>query len=196
MGRAPLWRPTIPPRSSAPSTTKDATLSATSPTSRAGTLHVWPKRCCPSYAALVDDWLNLLHAEQVDFTLAWRRLAEAATGNDAPLRALFADPCAPDAWVARWRARCDSEDVSAEQGSEMGGIERTKAMRSVNPNVIARNHRVEEALAAASDEGDLAPFERLLDALKRPYDEAQELAAYTEPAPAAVTACYRTFCGT
>jgi uncharacterized protein YdiU (UPF0061 family) len=143
-------------------------------------------------AALVDDWLNLLHAEQVDFTLGWRRLADAATGDDAPLRALFANARAPDAWVARWRARCDSEDASAEHGSEMAGIERAKAMRSVNPNVIARNHRVEEALAAASDEGDLAPFERLFDALKRPYDEAQELTAYTEPAPAAVTACYRT----
>ena len=69
-------------------------------------------------------------------------------------------------------------------------------MRSVNPNVIARNHRVEEALAAASDQGDLAPFQRLLDALRQPYDEAPELAPYAEPASAAVTACYRTFCGT
>jgi uncharacterized protein YdiU (UPF0061 family) len=55
---------------------------------------------------------------------------------------------------------------------------------------------VEESLAAASDAGDLAPFERLLDALGRPYDEAPELAHYAEPAPAHVTACYRTFCGT
>ena len=78
----------------------------------------------------------------------------------------------------------------------MAGIERARAMRSVNPYVIARNHRVEEALAAASDHGDLAPFERLLDALKRPYDEAAELAPYAEPASAAVTADYRTFCGT
>ena len=69
-------------------------------------------------------------------------------------------------------------------------------MRRVNPRVIPRNHRVEEALAAASSEGDLAPFERLLAALRRPYDEADELAPYAEPAPAAVTACYRTFCGT
>ena len=45
-------------------------------------------------------------------------------------------------------------------------------------------------------DGDLAPFERLLDALRRPYDEAPELAPYAEPAPAAVTACYQTFCGT
>jgi uncharacterized protein YdiU (UPF0061 family) len=62
--------------------------------------------------------------------------------------------------------------------------------------VIARNHRVEEALAAASDDGDLAPFERLLDALRRPFEESHELLPYAEPAPASVTASYRTFCGT
>jgi uncharacterized protein YdiU (UPF0061 family) len=69
-------------------------------------------------------------------------------------------------------------------------------MRSANPIVIARNHRVEEALAAASDHGDLAPFEHLLDAVTHPYEERPELARYAEPAPAAVTARYRTFCGT
>ena len=69
-------------------------------------------------------------------------------------------------------------------------------MRRVSPYIIARNHRVEEALAAASDTGDLAPFERLLEAVRQPYDETLELAAYGEPAPAAVTANYRTFCGT
>jgi serine/tyrosine/threonine adenylyltransferase len=98
--------------------------------------------------------------------------------------------------MARWRTRCTSECDSAEHGSAMTGIERAHAMRSVNLYVIARNHRVEEALAAASDEGNLAPFERLLDALRQPYDETPELARYAEPAPAAVTACYRTFCGT
>ena len=146
-------------------------------------------------AALAEDWLSLLHAHRVDFTLGWRRLADAAAGNEAPLRALFADVQAPDAWLSRWRARCASEDQGA-QGSAMAGVERADAMRSVNPWVIARNHRVEEALAAASNEGDLAPFERLLDAIRRPYGEAPERAHYAEPAPAAVTARYRTFCGT
>ena len=61
----------------------------------------------------------------------------------------------------------------------MPGVERARAMRSVNPLVIPRNHRVEEALAAASDEGDLAPFERLLDALRQPYDEAARIGART-----------------
>ncbi|MGE5668344.1 MAG: protein adenylyltransferase SelO [Betaproteobacteria bacterium] len=147
-------------------------------------------------AALAEDWLTLLHAEHVDFTLAWRRLADAAAGDDAPLRSLFAGAPAPDAWLARWRARCASEDQNLRNGSAMAGIERAAAMRSANPRVIPRNHRVEEALAAASDDGDLVPFERLRNALRRPYDEAGELAPYAEPAPAAATACYRTFCGT
>jgi uncharacterized protein YdiU (UPF0061 family) len=78
----------------------------------------------------------------------------------------------------------------------MAGTARAAAMRRVSPMVIPRNHRVEAALAAASDDGDLAPFERLLDALRQPYDEAPDRARYAEPAPAQVTARYRTFCGT
>ncbi len=147
-------------------------------------------------AALAEDWLTLLHVERVDFTLAWRRLADAAAGDEARLRALFADSRAPEAWLDRWRARCASEDFGAQVGTADAGLERAKAMRSVNPYVIARNHRVEEALDAASDRGDLAPFRRLLDAVRRPYDESPESTPYAEPAPADVTASYRTFCGT
>lgn len=54
----------------------------------------------------------------------------------------------------------------------------------------------EEALAGASGDGNLAPFERLLDTLRWPYDAALEMASCAERAPASVTACYQTFCGT
>ena len=144
-------------------------------------------------AVLAADWLALLHAQAVDFTLGWRRLADAAEGDGAPLRALFAEPAALDAWLARWRARC-ARDAAA---GAVDGVERAARMRRANPWVIARNHRVEEALAAASsDDADLGPFERLLAALRRPWDEAPELVPYAEPAPAETTASYRTFCGT
>ena len=149
-----------------------------------------------SDAALAEIWLALLQAGRVDFTLGWRRLSDAAAGDEAPLRALFADGRGLDEWLARWRLRCASEDRSEGNESAVAGIERAEAMRRVNPRVIPRNHRVEEALAAASDTGDFVPFERLLDAVRRPYDEAPELAPYSEPAPAAVTASYQTFCGT
>ncbi len=141
--------------------------------------------------ALAADWLVLLHTQAVDFTLAWRRLADAAEGDDAPLRALFAEPSALGTWLAGWQARC-ARDAAAGGPSAR---ERAARMRGVNPLTIPRNHRVEEALAAAT-EGDLAPFQRLLAALRQPYDEAPEFAPYAEPAPAAVTACYQTFCGT
>ena len=147
-------------------------------------------------AALADDWLALLHAGNADFTLAWRRLTDAATGDDAPLRAQFADAGAPEAWLARWRERCARDDEGTSPGGAVAGAARAERMPRVNPWLIPRNHRVEEALAAASDDSDLGPFDRLLDALRHPYEETAENARYAEPAPAEVTACYQTFCGT
>lgn len=143
-------------------------------------------------ATLADDWLALLQAGRVDFTLAWRDLADAAEGRDAALRGRFADPAALDAWLARWRARCAAD--SAAGGPDPAA--RAAAMRRASPWIIPRNHRVEEALAAASDHDDLGPFERLLAALRRPFDALPAHAAYADPAPAELTAGYQTFCGT
>lgn len=143
--------------------------------------------------SLADDWLGLLHAQGVDFTLAWRHLSNAAQGQDAPLQALFKDPQALQPWLARWRARCEREDA----GRPDGQAHRADQMRQTNPWVIPRNHLVEEALAAATG-GDMAPFERLLAAVRQPFVETADAdqARFAEPAPAAVTACYQTFCGT
>ncbi|RZJ12673.1 MAG: YdiU family protein [Rubrivivax sp.] len=134
--------------------------------------------------ALASDWLALLHAQSVDFTLAWRHLAGAAEGRPEPLRDLFFDRAALDAWLDRWLERLNRHGVgSAVQ------------MRLANPAVIPRNHLVEEALTAAT-EGDLAPFETLLAALRSPWEESALTTRYAAPAPTAVTASYRTFCGT
>ncbi|MFN0182258.1 MAG: protein adenylyltransferase SelO [Aquabacterium sp.] len=137
--------------------------------------------------ALADDWLALMQAQQMDFTLAWRHLATAAGGQEAPLRALASEPEALTPWLGRWRERVASEGRGADLAARL---------RRHNPWLIPRNHRVEAALQAASDQGDLAPFQRLLAALQQPYDERSDVADLAEPAPAAVTACYRTFCGT
>ncbi len=143
-------------------------------------------------AALASDWLALLQQHRVDFTLAWRRLSGAAEGDTNPLRALFAESTAVNPWLERWRARCARADVSADGA----GAARAARMSAVNPWVIPRNHRVEEALAAASEHDDLTLFNRLLSALRRPYTQDAETAPYAEPAPAQITATYQTFCGT
>ncbi len=146
--------------------------------------------------ALVTDWLALLEAGGNDFTLAWRRLADAAGGREEPLRMLMAKGQELEAWLARWRDRCRDDDAGSAPDAAALARARATAMRNANPLVIARNHRVEEALAAASAGDDLGPFARLLAAVRRPYADDDAQAAYAEPAAAEVTAGYRTFCGT
>jgi len=138
--------------------------------------------------ALGERWLDLMHAQQVDYTLAWRRLADAAAGDEAPLRALFSGQPGLLGWLAHWRQRCALDALAPET--------RAASMRRVNPWLIPRNHRVEAALEAATEAGDLAPFEGLLVALRRPFNEAPEHADQAEPAPVGFMAEFRTFCGT
>ena len=139
--------------------------------------------------ALGDEYLQLLHAHGVDFTLGWRRLVDAAAGDDAPLRALFGSGAdAVAAWLPRWRARRSAPGTT--------GADRSAAMARANPVYIPRNHAVESALSAAVEAADLAPFERLLAVLERPFDERAADADYARPAPAEQTARYQTFCGT
>jgi len=142
----------------------------------------------PEDAVLVADWLKLLSAQEVDYTLGWRRLADAVEGNVEPLRALFRDWAPVAAWLLQFRARSEAEGVDRQAQAQ--------AMRRENPIVIPRNHLVEEALAAAVENDDLGPFERLLEALERPFEERPAFSRYAEPAPREVTAAYRTFCGT
>ena len=94
------------------------------------------------------------------------------------MRRLFVDLPAVDDWVTRWRALGPDPD----------------AMDRVNPLYIPRNHLVEEALTAATN-GDLDPFQRLVEAVTAPYDERPGFERYATAAPADFGA-YRTFCGT
>ena len=61
--------------------------------------------------------------------------------------------------------------------------------------MIPRNHLVEEAIRAAEDDGEMAPFEVLLEALATPFEERQEHARYRLP-PRPDQVVRQTFCGT
>jgi uncharacterized protein YdiU (UPF0061 family) len=137
--------------------------------------------------ALIDDLLALLQAERVDFTSFFRALAASLRGDDERIRALFAAPAAFERWAERWRA--------ALPVGTAGPAAIADAMDRVNPVHVPRNHLVEAALTAATD-GDLRPFERLVDVLARPFDERPGLEVYAAPAAPDFDACYRTFCGT
>jgi uncharacterized protein YdiU (UPF0061 family) len=138
--------------------------------------------------ALARSWLELLHRNECDFTLAFRRLCAAAEGDAAALRGLFARPGEYDEWAVRWHARLGLEP--AANRALRGG-----SMRRVNPAYIPRNHRIEEVIRAAVERGDYAPFDELSLALAEPFVEQERFAAYAAP-PGANERVLQTFCGT
>lgn len=142
--------------------------------------------------ALAADLLERLAVNGVDYTLFFRRLSHAVAdpARDAEVAALFENAGAYLDWAEKWRARL------AEDGPAGPTLEaRSLAMKAVNPAFIPRNHRIEEAIAAAVERDDFAPFETLVRVLAKPYVEQADAAHLAEPPPRERPA-YKTFCGT
>lgn len=128
--------------------------------------------------ALLETLLSLMQNEGADFTNSFR-----AIGDDpAKAEELFSDKAGFSAWRKDWEARLASE------------TDPQTLMARVNPAVIPRNHRVEEALAAAH-EGNLAPFRKLHEVLADPFTLSEENSAYAAP-PRPEEVVEATFCGT
>jgi len=132
--------------------------------------------------SLAADLLRIMQEYKADYTNTFRAL----TLGQREGMYLFATTEFA-AWHERWQARLGRQDESWEASQQL--------MRKHNPSVIPRNHRVEEALAAAVNDGDYSVTERLLRVLADPFSyapEQEEYAALPEPTDRP----YRTFCGT
>jgi uncharacterized protein YdiU (UPF0061 family) len=130
---------------------------------------------------LVRSLLDWMQKSRADFTNTFRDLSsEEPPASDSYRDADFL------AWYSRWQLRLsrEAQPITSAYG----------AMRTVNPAVIPRNHRVEEALSAAEDHNDLSVLHRLLAVLAAPYEVAADSALYRDPP--LDDSNYRTFCGT
>ena len=117
---------------------------------------------------LVDGILTLLAQDAVDYPIFWRRLSHAVRAADfEPVRDLFADRAALDAWLLSYSERMAKEN----QGQAADLMLRT------NPQYVLRNHLGEQAIRAAKlgDFGELQTLQRLLE---RPFDEHPGHEAY------------------
>jgi uncharacterized protein YdiU (UPF0061 family) len=122
--------------------------------------------------ALFNRLLEAMHANRADFTLTFRRLSHVSKhdgSSDAPVRDLFLDRTAFDAWAADYRKRLQAEPPD--------DAERAAAMNRVNPKYVLRNHLAEQAIRAAQEK-DFTETERLLAILAQPFDEQPEYEAY------------------
>jgi uncharacterized protein YdiU (UPF0061 family) len=89
-------------------------------------------------------------------------------------------------WKERWKERLKLNNNTPEKYLSL--------MKSVNPLVIPRNHKVEEVLESANN-NDLSPLKKLIKVLEKPYEKAKENIDYQSPAPISDKK-YKTFCGT
>ena len=115
---------------------------------------------------LLEDSEGLMTGKPGGPHLVLPRPGPRPSGDAEPARGAGLDLPAFDAWTERWLAL----------GPD------AHAMRRGQPVYVPRNHLVEEALTAAT-EGDLAPTERLLDVVRRPYEERPGDERYAAPAP-------------
>lgn len=132
--------------------------------------------------ALVNGLLQWMLRARVDFTNTFRTLSALNRTDDRG----GAEPSF-NSWNEQWRARLARQPNSAEHVSAL--------MHRSNPAFIPRNHKVEEALTAATEEGDLSVMNRLLDVLASPFDDASHQDEFRRP-PGEDAPRYRTFCGT
>ena len=126
-----------------------------------------------SEAAVMDSLLQLLADNAVDYTIFWRRLSHAAAKNDfEPVRDLFADRAAFDAWLLSYSKLLAQVDKGLT----------ANLMLETNPRFVLRNHLAEQAIRSAKL-GDLSELQTLQALLARPFDEHPGHEAYADFPP-------------
>jgi len=133
---------------------------------------------------LIDGFFTLLEENQHDFTLAFRWLTEAATGNldHTPLPELFIPSPALEAWHSTWATRADCSERALER------------MAQSNPVVIPRNHLVARAITQA-EQGDKTLMTSLGGRWQAPFHWEKNDTEWAA-CPKKDEEIHRTFCGT
>ena len=129
---------------------------------------------------LILDLLTWMHEKKADYTNTFCHLMDLTPKKNE----LFADSDLVN-WKKRWKERLSKNNVSPNKYLEL--------MKNNNPLVIPRNHKVEEALEA-SKKNDLKPLNQLIEILKDPYTQKNDIIDYQIPSNSGEK--YQTFCGT
>ena len=129
---------------------------------------------------LILDLLTWMHQKKIDYTNIFCHLMNENIKEDKN----YEDEDFKN-WKKRWNERLKTNNNTPEKS--------LKLMRSANPIVIPRNHKVEEALEAA-EKNNFKPITRLVEILKDPYSQQKNIINYQIPSNSEKK--YQTFCGT
>ena len=126
---------------------------------------------------LFAQFFNIMQENHADFTLTFRTLSQissTSSNQDEPLRDLFIDRPALDAWLVQYRMRLQQENRDDQA--------RQQAMKSVNPKYILRNYLAQQAIEKA-EEKDFSEIDTLYKILQNPFDEQKEYEHYAALPP-------------
>ncbi|MFM8462001.1 MAG: protein adenylyltransferase SelO [Polynucleobacter victoriensis] len=98
---------------------------------------------------LLEELLQTLHREKVDFTLFFRNLSEG-----------LGVPTSMNSWYDTYKERLDIDKQSTDC--------RLESMQAVNPKYVLRNHLAQHAIELAQKK-DFSEVSRLLKILENPY---------------------------
>ena len=129
---------------------------------------------------LILDLLTWMHQKKIDYTNIFCHLMNENIKEDKD----YEDEDFKN-WKKRWNERLKTNNNTPEKS--------LKLMRSANPIVIPRNHKVEEVLEAA-EKNNFKPITRLVEILKDPYSQQKNIINYQIPSNSEKK--YQTFCGT
>jgi serine/tyrosine/threonine adenylyltransferase len=127
---------------------------------------------------LIIDLLTWMHQKKADYTNTFCYL----------MKNYFDEKYNDDDfqnWKKRWKFRLLTNNNTPKKYIEL--------MKSFNPLIIPRNHKVEEALIQ-TEKGNLKPINQLIDILGKPYTEQKNILDYQSPSN--LSEKYQTFCGT
>jgi len=129
---------------------------------------------------LILDLLTWMHEKKADYTNTFCHLMDPNLKKEK----IFEENSFLE-WKKRWEERSLKNNNTSKKCKEL--------MRSNNPLVIPRNHKIEEALEAA-EQNNLEPMNKILEILNKPYNEQKDIADYQSPSISDEK--YQTFCGT
>ena len=131
---------------------------------------------------LIAELLSWMHQNKADYTNTFCHLMD-----DLIQKNKFFENKEFNYWKQQWKNRSKLYGNSPEKSLQI--------MHEANPLVIPRNHLVEEALNAATENNDLTKVKELLKILKDPYKNKSNIDHY-QSTPIPGKERYKTYCGT
>lgn len=132
---------------------------------------------------LIDEFLQILEINQIDFTNGFRILSKILLKktrfyhyNNQYL-----------IWQKKWLARLAKQDI------DFANI--AKKMDKINPILIPRNHIIANIIGQSVFNNDYSELENFLNAIKNPFIEKAQYQQYYKP-PQDKNRVINTFCGT